>query len=321
MATATCESKAGSTQGCLRRTPLNLWHSNIVQGLLRSKKGNTLRYVNDIPCDIIQSLETDADAAMEFVEQLKAGQVPSIVQDLPQEAVQGFRDVINIAFSLPTEILDVAEAAASDAAKVFDDIEDGSIIQDIEHIPGIVLSDITSGWADFTNELTGAWDDVTSDIGCFFKDCPQPTALRSCPAAAAATTTANGAAATTTANGAAATTTTANGAAATTTANGAAATTTTANGAAATTTANGAAATTTTANGAAATTTANGATVTTTTNRATATSQNEAQSTSKTQSSPQPTGATSLASTQSSWGGLGVLVPIAVGVFACALYL
>ncbi len=222
---------------------------------------------------MIQSLETDADEAMEFVEQLKAGQVPSVVQDLPQEAVQEFRDVINIALSLPTEILDAAEAAASDAANVFDDIEDGSIIQDIEQIPGVVLSDITNGWADFTNELTDAWNDVTSDIGCFFGDCPQPTTVGSCPGAAAATTTGNGAAATTTSYGAAATTTS--------------------NGAAASTTSNGAA----------------------------ATSPNAAQSTSTTPSAAQPTGAASLASSQSKWAGLGVLVAIAVGILACAHYI
>ena len=174
------------------------WHSNIVQGLLRSKKGDTLKYINDIPCDVIQSLETDADEATEFVEQLTAGQVPSIIQDLPQEAVQGLRNVINIALSLPTEILDVAEAVATDAVNVFDDIEDGSIIQDIERIPGVILSDITSGWADFTTELTDAWSDVTSDIGCFFKHCTHPTTVNSCPGAAAATTTGYGAAATTT---------------------------------------------------------------------------------------------------------------------------
>ena len=50
---------------------------------------------------------------MEFVEQLQAGQVPSVIQDLPQEAVQEFRNVIKIALSLPTEILDAAEAAAT----------------------------------------------------------------------------------------------------------------------------------------------------------------------------------------------------------------
>ncbi len=285
------------------------WHSNIVQGLLRSKKGDALRYISDIPCDVIQSLETDADKAMKFVEQLKAGQVPSVIQDLPQEAVQEFRDVINIALSLPSEILDAAEAAASDAANVFDDIEDGSIIQDIEQIPGVVLSDITSGWADFTNELTDAWNDVTSDIGCFFGDCPQPTAVGSCPGAAAATTTGNGAAASTTSNGAAASTTS-NGAAASTTSYGAAASTTSYGAAASTTS-----------YGAAASTTSYGAAATTTSNGAAAMSPNAAQSTSTTPSAAQPTGAASLASSQSKWAGLGVLVTIAVGIFACAHYI
>lgn len=271
---------------------------NIVQGLFRSERGNIVHYLSNVPCDVVQTLETDADEAETFVNQLKAGQVPSIIQDLPQEAVQEFKDVINIALSLPTEILDAVESAATDAANIFNDIEDGSIIQDLEKIPGIIVSDITSGWADFTSELTGAWDDVTSGIECFFGHCPQSTAVGSCPAAAAATTTNQGAAATTTSYGAAATTTN-QGAAATSTNQGAAATTTS--------------------QGSTAATTSRKAAASTTSRGAAATPHTAAQS--ATQSPTQPTGATSLASPQSNWAGLGFLITAAVAVFACALCL
>lgn len=50
---------------------------------------------------MVQTLETDADEAEKFVNQLKNGQVPSIFQDLPDEAVLEFRNFLNIALSLP----------------------------------------------------------------------------------------------------------------------------------------------------------------------------------------------------------------------------
>ena len=123
--------------------------------------------------------------------------MPSIIKEIPDEVLHGFKDVINIALSLPSEILDAAEAAATDAANVFNDIEDGSIIKDIENLPGVVVSDVTKGWADFTDELTDAWGQFTSDVECFFGDCPKPSSVRSCRAAATATTTSDDATATT----------------------------------------------------------------------------------------------------------------------------
>ena len=246
-------------------------HSNLARGLLRPNKGDIIKYLSDIPCEELLSLETDADEAREFIEQLHNGQVPSIIQDLPQEAAQEFIDVVNIALSLPTEIQDAAEAAVTDAANVSNDIEDGSIVQDIESIPGIILADVTSGWADFTNELTDAWNDATSGIGCCFgnsNDCPQSTTVGSC-AAAAATTTTPGAAAST--------------------------------------------------QNAAVASTQKTAAAATTSPDAAASTQGAIQS--KTQSPAQPTGATSLASTQSLWAGLDFLIMMAVGVFACALHL
>ena len=318
-------------------------HSCLIQGLFRSKIG--LDYVRYIPCDVIQTLESDGHQAEQFFEQLLLGQVPSVVQNLPQEAVQQFKDVFNIVTTLPDEILTAAEAVATDAANVFNDIEDGSIIQDIEYIPGVILSDVTSEWSDFTSVLTSAWNDVASDIGCFYGNCPPPTAVGACASTAAATATSNGAATMSTIYAAAVTsptygaatpsttsgstiTTTNSGTTETGTTNGAetastiseAVVSSTSNGAVATST-NSGSTTTTTNSGTKVTSTDNGSTITTTNSgtvvtriidNAVATSSNEAQST--TISSTQSIDATSWARPQSSWVGLKLLVATAVGV-------
>ena len=154
-------------------------YSTILRGLLRSHK--FLKDASKIPCDIVQTLENDADAAKTFVTQLEQGHVPDLIADLPQEVIESFNDVVNIAASLPTEILDAAQSVVTDAVNVFNDIEDGSIVSDLAKIPGIVVSDITAGWGDFTSGLVEAWDDATSDIACFFGDCPtSTTAAGSC---------------------------------------------------------------------------------------------------------------------------------------------
>lgn len=162
-------------------------HSTIVRGLLRSHK--FLDLAGDIPCDIVQTLESDADAAENFVSQLVQGQVPDLIKDLPEEIQGAFSDVLNIAETLPTEILGAAEAIVTDAANLFNDIENGNIVSDLEQIPGIVVSDITAGWGDFTSGLVDAWDEATDGIACFFGDCP--TSVPSAGSCAAATTVAS----------------------------------------------------------------------------------------------------------------------------------
>ncbi|KAL8831725.1 MAG: hypothetical protein Q9191_000696 [Dirinaria sp. TL-2023a] len=167
-----------------RQGPKN--YLTIVRGLLRSK--SFAQDASQIPCDVVNTLETDVDAAEDLVTQLQQGQVPDLIQDLPQEVIENVKDVINIAVSLPTEILDAAESVVTDAVNVFNDIEDGSIVSDLAQIPGIVVSDVTAGWADFTSGLVDAWDDATSDIACFFGDCP--TSAATAGSCAPATTTA-----------------------------------------------------------------------------------------------------------------------------------
>lgn len=149
-------------------------HSTIVRGLLRSHR--IIQDISKIPCDVINTLETDVDAAKNFVTQLEQGQVPELIKDLPQEIVGTFHDLINIAASLPTEIFDAAQAVVTDVVNVFDHIENGSIVSDLERVPGVIVSDVTAGWGDFTHGVVGIVNAVTSDIACVFESCPTSTA-------------------------------------------------------------------------------------------------------------------------------------------------
>ena len=161
----------------------------LLRGLLRSK--NFLDYASRIPCNIIQTLENDAEEAEKFVTQIQQGKVPDLITDLPDEVIGTFSDVINIAVTLPTALLGAAQSVVTDAAKLFNDIEDGTITDDLASVPGIVVSDVTAGWAGFTSGLVDAWDHATEGIGCFFGDCPTPTAPagNSCAAATSSAST------------------------------------------------------------------------------------------------------------------------------------
>ena len=127
------------------------------------------------------------------MEQIQQGQVPSIIQNLPQEALAQITDVVSIALLVPSQVINFATAAETDAASVIDEIEDGSITSAIDALPSDVYSEVTMGWSDLTAGLTDAWDDATGGIKCLFGGCPSSTASPSgscsAPAAAAATTT------------------------------------------------------------------------------------------------------------------------------------
>ncbi|KAL8722466.1 MAG: hypothetical protein Q9181_007484 [Wetmoreana brouardii] len=138
---------------------------NIVRGLLRSD--NIIRHISEIPCDIIQTLESDADPAKDFVDQLQQGHVPTLIENLPGEALGEFKNVIGIFVTLPSEIVGAAAAAVTDAAHIFNDIGHGTIISDFENLPGVIVSDVTSAWGDFTVGLQNDWDAATHAFACF----------------------------------------------------------------------------------------------------------------------------------------------------------
>ena len=154
--------------------------SNTVQGLFGSNHGNIAQYIAEIPCNDINTLETDALAAEQFVKQIEAGQVPSIITNLPQEAVNEFSDVLNILAILPAEVINVAEAAVTDVVNIIDDIEDGKITAVIASLPSDIVHVVTEGWDDLTNGLTDAWNGLTNGFDCVILDkCPK-TPVETC---------------------------------------------------------------------------------------------------------------------------------------------
>lgn len=166
-------------------------HRNIVKGIFNSNKGGFIQNLADIPCGTMETLESDADQAEQFVSQIQAGEIPSAITDLPEEAVSELETIIDVVTMV---IEDVADAVVTDVVKVFNEIEDGSIASAIEGIPKDIIKGITKGWDDLTSEAKGVWGDVT----CFFKGgCPSTSPGGSCrtPAAASASATTNAAAA------------------------------------------------------------------------------------------------------------------------------
>ena len=160
-----------------------------MQGFLTSNQGNIGQYIAEIPCNDINTLWTNAEAAKQFVQQLEAGQVPTLIANLPQEAVDEFSSVINIMLTLPDEVINVASAAASDVVQIADDIEDGQITAVIASLPSDVVHIVTEGWDDLTNGLTDAWNGLTNGFDCvILNKCPKTTGSCGIPPTGAATT-------------------------------------------------------------------------------------------------------------------------------------
>ena len=169
--------------------PTDTTVSNIVQGLLNSTQGNIGQYIAEIPCNDINTLTTDAEAAEQFVTQIENGQIPTLITDLPQEAVNEFSNIINILTSLPSEVINVAEAAVTDVVSIVDDIEDGQITAVIASLPSDVVHIVTEGWDDLTNGLTDAWNGLTNGFDCvILNKCPKTTGACGTPPTGAATT-------------------------------------------------------------------------------------------------------------------------------------
>ena len=96
---------------------------------------------------------------------------------------------MGIFVTLPSQLVNAAGAAVTDAAKLFNDIENGAIISDLEKLPNVVVSDITKAWGDLTSGLEDDWKAATHAIACFFSHCPVSTkASGSCRASSPKTT-------------------------------------------------------------------------------------------------------------------------------------
>ena len=159
---------------------INKVPSNIVWGLLNSKKGNIPQYVSELLCNVIQTLESDFGEAEQFVQEIASGNVPAIFQDLSQNAVAQLSDVINITFTLPTAFL----SAAEHCHRAHESIRRHQRRKHRQRpltVWGSIVADITNGWEDFTAGVTDTWNDITSGIDCFFGNFPRPTdAARAC---------------------------------------------------------------------------------------------------------------------------------------------
>ena len=169
-------SRAPSSGSLQVRTPItqvdlssNPLQRTIIRGLLRSD--HIIKFISDIPCDIIHDLENDANKAERFVKDLEKGKVPDLIEDLPKEAIGAFKDVVGIFQKLPTQIKYEAEAAVTEAAKVFNDIGTGAIVSDIARLPHVVVSDVTSAWGDLTSGLKDGWNAATDAFACLIHDC------------------------------------------------------------------------------------------------------------------------------------------------------
>lgn len=134
----------------------------IVQALFRSN--HIVNLLSDIPCNVILTLENDAEEAKNFIDELENGKVPTIIKDLPKEVIGAFSDVVGMFASLPTQIIDDAKAVVTDAVNIFNDIESGAIVSDLEKVPGIIVSDVTRDWGDIVHAAT-----------CIFVKCPVAT--------------------------------------------------------------------------------------------------------------------------------------------------
>lgn len=142
-------------------------YSTIMNGLLRSQ--NFASVASSVPCDIVNELENNAEAAEQFVREIQAGQVPTIIENLPEEIVGAFSSIINTALLLPETIWDTTENVVEGVSDLFDSVADGSIVSRFPEA-------VADGWEDVTAGFVDAWDAVTGDIGCWFSDCPEPTA-------------------------------------------------------------------------------------------------------------------------------------------------
>jgi hypothetical protein len=117
--------------------------SNVLSGLLRS--GNLAASLGSIPCNVVDALSNDAEAAANFINQLQAGQVPDLIADLPETVFNTFKSAIDTLTQLPEAVVNAASDAVETAERIFDDIGSGDV-EDLGEIAGEVIEDIWNGF-------------------------------------------------------------------------------------------------------------------------------------------------------------------------------
>ncbi|KAF7510605.1 hypothetical protein GJ744_006217 [Endocarpon pusillum] len=152
-------------EGTLQERQLFRNSTKLIWGLFRSR--NIISLLGHIPCEIVQILENDENEADRFFNQIQSGEVPSLIESLPGEITDRIVDIVGIALTLPSDIFEGAEAIVSDTVEFFNAIEDGSIVERLQEVPGMIVSQFTSGWDDFTSGFGGVIDVLT----CAFVHC------------------------------------------------------------------------------------------------------------------------------------------------------
>lgn len=166
---------------CTQTHPTNNTNSNMVRGLLNSYNGEIVHYIAQIPCNIISILQSDAGQAEQFVKQVEQGQIPTIISDLPQEAVDVFGDVLNVLEIIPSDVIDVGQAAVTDVVSIVNDIEDGSITTVVASLHSDLAASITDRWGDYNDGITGAWIGWQNGFKCdVLNHCPSSTPVQTC---------------------------------------------------------------------------------------------------------------------------------------------
>jgi hypothetical protein len=146
---------------------------NLIWGLFRSR--SIIGLLDQIPCEIVEILENDENEADRFFTQIKSGQVPTLIENLPSEITDRITGLVGIALTIPSDLIEGAEAIVSDTLELFNAIEDRSIVDKLENVPEMLVSQITAGWSRITSGLDGIIDVIT----CAFADCSttQPAGL------------------------------------------------------------------------------------------------------------------------------------------------
>lgn len=113
-----------------------------------------------MPCDIVDELENNVEAATDFVSDIQNGEVPSLIQDLPEEVIGAFQSILGTALQLPGAIWDTATDVAEGAVDIFDDLTgsgDGTIAEDLASLPEAVGEGVVDAWEGVTAGLDDAW--------------------------------------------------------------------------------------------------------------------------------------------------------------------
>ena len=132
--------------------------SNILKGLLEAQ--DFASFAASVPCDIVNELETNVEAADQFIEEIQAGEVPTIIKDLPEEVVGAFQSILGVALQLPGAIWDTATDLVDGAEDVFDDLTgagDGSIVDDIGALPGVAATEAAELWDGVADGFVEGW--------------------------------------------------------------------------------------------------------------------------------------------------------------------